>query len=401
MSGDAIFDMLSVEEASARLGHGPLPAAPYHDPAWWELEREAVFLRSWIHIGHVCEVPEPGSFVRREVEFADASLIVMRGRDGGVRAFHNACRHRGSRLVEEAQGKRSKFSCRYHMWTYGSDGALLSAPDFERFGVAREACGLKPVATQVVAGMIFINFANEPVQSAREFLGPVAEAMERLPLARATHFTEWTYEIGANWKTNFDNFQENYHLRFIHPRTGEQAIGAENPFGYPTHYGFLGPHRSQRLWKNPAPPPAPECLKLGYGGMAQLAEADGLDFPKTDFKLFPCLHIVGLPPYLNYTHTMYPLGPGRTRGQVRMYWTSPTSDARTAFAREFAAVAIRDVLCEDREAVEASQKGLAAIGHVHFQEHEVLLRHLYTEVDERVRALIAERAGAERVEERA
>ena len=66
------------------------------------------------------------------------------------------------------------------MWTYGSDGALLSAPDFERFHIAREACALKPVATEVVAGLIFVNFDPQPVQTAREFFGPIADAMERL-----------------------------------------------------------------------------------------------------------------------------------------------------------------------------------------------------------------------------
>ena len=395
MQDDDILDMLSVEEAAGRFGRGPLSAAPYHDPDWWERERDAVFLRSWIHIGHVCEVPEPGSFVRREIEFARASLLIMRGRDGQVRAFHNACRHRGSRLVDEMSGRRSKLSCRYHMWTYGSDGALLSAPDFERFEVPREDCALKPVATEVVAGMIFVNFAHEPEQTAREFFGPIAEAMERLPVAQATCFTEWTYEIGANWKTNFDNFQENYHLRFIHPRTGEQALGPENPFGYPTHYGFLGPHRGQKLWKNPDPPPVAGSLKLGYARVGELARREGLDFPKTDFKLFPCFHMVGLPPYQNYTHTMYPLGPDRTRGQVRMYWTAPPEDAAAAFTREFAAVTIRDVLSEDREAVEASQQGMAVIDQIHFQDHEVLLRHLYLEVEKRVRVHVATRTLAE------
>lgn len=395
MQDDAIFEMMSVEEAAARIGSGPVAAAPYHDPAWWELEREAIFMRTWLHVGHVCEVPEPGSFVRRDIEFADASLLIMRGRDGEVRAFHNVCRHRGSRLVEEASGRRATFSCRYHMWTYGSDGRLVSAPDFERFHVGRERCGLKPVATEVLAGMIFVNFASEPEQSAREFFGPLAGAMEELPVARATHFTEWTYEIAANWKTNFDNFQENYHLRFIHPRTGEQAIGRENPFGYPTHYGFLGPHRSQQLWKNPERGPVPEAIALGYRKAGALAQAHGLSFPKRDFKLFPCFHIVALPPYQQYTHTMFPLGPDRTRGQVRMYWTGAAKGAWDAFTREFGAMVVRDVLSEDRHAVEASQKGIAALDEVFFQDHEVLLRHLYNEVQARVKAFVKSGRGTE------
>ena len=386
------FKMLQTEEAARLRGRGPVSSKPYYDPEWWELERKAIFMRSWLHVGHVCEVPEPGSFIRREIEFANASLLIVRGRDGEVRTFHNACTHRGTQLTQEPCGKQSKFSCPYHMWTFGTDGGLLSAPDFERFYVAKEDVGLKPVATEVLAGLIFINFDPEPRQTVREFFGPVAKEMELLPMAKAVDFTEWTYEIPANWKTNFDNFQENYHLRFIHPRTGEQTIGEENPFGYPTHYGFAGPHRSQTLWKNPNPPKIPQTLLLGYGRSAELAQKDGLNFPKTDFKLFPCLHIVGLPPTQQYTHTMMPLGPGRTRGQIRMYWSHEADCASRAFTRELGAMSIRDVLCEDRHAVEAGQRGLnsGAIEKIHFQDHEMLLRHLYETVQEKVADYLAE-----------
>ncbi len=383
--------MLPTQEAAKLRGRGPVSARPYYDPEWWELERKAIFMRTWLHIGHVCEVPEPGSFIRREVEFARASLLIVRGKDGEIRSFHNVCTHRGTQLTQEAQGRRSQFFCPYHMWTYGTDGKLLSAPDFDRFYVAREDCSLKQVATQVLAGMIFINFDPEPKQTVRAFFGPIADEMEMLPVAKAIDFTEWTYEIEANWKTNFDNFQENYHLRFIHPRTGEQIIGPENPFGYPTHYGFAGEHRSQTLWKNPTPPPIPPTLLLSYARGAALAQKDGIAFPKTDFKLFPCFHVVGLPPN-QYTHTMMPLGPTRTRGTIRMYWTHEAGSASGLFTREFAAMTIRDVLSEDRFAVESGQRGLSGgvIDKVHFQDHEMLLRHLYETVQEKVAEYLAE-----------
>jgi phenylpropionate dioxygenase-like ring-hydroxylating dioxygenase large terminal subunit len=388
--------MLPTEEAAKLRGRGPVSSRPYYDPEWWELEKQAIFLRTWLHVGHVCEIPEPGSFIRREIEFANASLLIVRGKDGEVRTFHNVCTHRGTQLTDEAAGKASKFSCRYHMWTFGTDGALLSAPDFERFYVAKEDCALKQVQTQVLAGLIFINFDPQPKGSVREFFGPIAAEMEGLPMARAVDFTEWTYEIDANWKLNFDNFQENYHLRFIHPRTGAQTIGPDNPFGYPTHYGFSGPHRSQTLWKNPDPPPTPPTLLMGYARAAALAAKDGADFPKTDFKLFPAFHIVGLPPAQQYTHTMLPLGPGRTRGSIRMYWTTKAENASRVFAREFGAMSIRDVLSEDRWAVEAGQRGIAqgTIEQVHFQDHEMLLRHLYETVQEKVAAYLAEREAA-------
>ena len=377
--------MMPVEDALRLVGEGPVSTRPYHDPEWWELERRAIFMRSWLMIGHVCEIPEPGSFIRREVEFAQASLLIVRGKDGAVRTFHNVCTHRGTRLVDDAAGRRSQFSCRYHRWTYAPDGALLSAPDFERFHAAKADCALKQVRTEVVAGLIFINFDPEPEQTARGFLGPIADEMETLPCARATHFTEWTYEIDANWKTHFDNFQENYHLRFIHPRTGQSAVGADNPYGYPTHYGFLGPHRSQRLWRNPEPPAPSPGMLMAYGVSARSAPEPA--FPKVDFKLFPALHVVALPPAQQFTHVHWPLGPGRTRSVVRMYWTGEASDASAAFFREFAAMSIRDVLSEDRDAVEACQQGLSGgvLDHIYFQDHEILLRHQY----ETVQAIVA------------
>ncbi len=386
--------MLPVEEAAKLLGRGPVDARPYYDPEWWELEREAIFMRHWMHIGHVCELPEPGSFIRREVEFARASLLIVRGKDGAVRSFHNVCTHRGTQLVEEAAGKRQHFSCPYHMWTFGSDGKLLSAPDFESFHVSKDACALKQVRTEVLAGMIFINFDPNPQESLRDFLGPIADELELLPVASAVDFTEWTYEINANWKTHFDNFQENYHLRFIHPRTGSQTLGPENPFGYPTHYGFMGPHRSQRLWRNPNPPPAPPTMKLAYGIGSTLAH--GPEFPKVDFKLFPCFHVVGLPPTQQFTHTHWPLGPDRTRSVVRMYWTTGADKASSEFFRELASMSIRDVLSEDRHAVEAGQRGLAsgAISKVHFQDHEILLRHQYETVQQKVADYLAAMKGA-------
>lgn len=394
MTGAPAIPMLPIEEAAGLRGRGPVDARPWFDPAWWELERKAVWMRSWLPLAHVCEVPEPGSFIRREVEFARASLLVVRGRDGAVRAFHNACTHRGTQIVSEICGRKNTFTCPYHAWTFGSDGRLLSAPDFERFYVDKAAVGLKPVACEVVAGLVFINFDPAPRETAREFFGAIADDMDRLPMAHATGFSEWTYEIAANWKTNFDNFQENYHLKFIHPRTGSAIIGPENPMGYPTHYGFSGPHRSQTLWQNPAPPPTPPGMVEGYARLFAHGTASVPPFAKTDFKLFPALHIVGLPPN-QFTHSHWPIDAGRTRGVIRMYWTAPPANASAAYGRELSSMAIRDVLSEDRPAVESGQRGLnsGAIDQVHLQDHEMLLRHLYETVTRMVEDYRAEQAG--------
>jgi len=395
MNVQSAIHMLPTEEAAKLRGRGPLSSKPYFDPDWYELERKAIFMRSWLHIGHVCEIPEPGSFILREVEFAKASLLIVRGKDGEVRALHNVCTHRGTRLVEEEAGKRSQFSCPYHMWTFATDGKLLSAPDFERFYVKKEDCSLKSVTCEVLGGFIFINFEAQPRQTLRDFFGPIADELEALPSARATHFTECRYEIAANWKTNFDNFQENYHLRFIHPRTSASTCWEDNPFGYPVAYGFAGPHRSQTLPTNPNPPmPSPAMLD-GYQRIGKVAQREGLVFPKADFKLFPAFHVVGLAPH-QFTHTMWPLGPDRTRGQVRFYFTSDNDSASKLFAREMTTMSILDVLCEDRDAIVSAQRGLAsgAVSEVHFQDHEMLPRHLYETVQALVADYQAEQAAA-------
>ncbi len=112
----------------AYLGTAPVPAGPYYQDDYFELEREAIFKRSWLHIGHVCELPEPGSFMVREIEIAEASILVTRDSDGIIRAFHNVCPHRGTQLVTDpSEGKRSSFTCPYHAWTFNADGALRSA----------------------------------------------------------------------------------------------------------------------------------------------------------------------------------------------------------------------------------------------------------------------------------
>ena len=375
------------------LGTEPIPARYYYDPEWFELERKAVFLRSWINIGHVCELPEPGSFIRREVEFARASLLITRTREGEIRAMHNACTHRGTQLTTEAAGKQAKFSCPYHMWTFGSDGALLSAPDFERFYTRKEDCALKQVAVGVCGGLIFVCF--DPQQGLAEFLGPLAAQLETLPVAQATTFHEYVYDIDANWKLTYDNFQENYHLRFIHPNTVGPGVGPENPFGYPSSFSLLGKHRTQTIWVNPEGVPRPAMLEAFVKGAPRLARDGIMNHPlgREYFALFPNFFLLGSPGN-HFLHTVYPLGPEKSRGVIRLYWIGEDETASTRYAREFTCATTRDVHSEDVAVIEAGQRGLSsgALEHIHFMEKEILCRHLVKVVEAEVEAYQAENA---------
>ena len=385
----------SADDEIARLGTDPIPAEPYYQPAYFALEQEAIFKRTWLNIGHICELPQPGSFIVRPVEAANASILITRGPDDTIRAFHNVCTHRGTQLVQEAGGNRSSFTCPYHAWTYNYDGKLRAAPDFERFYVDKSQCSLPQVAAEVCAGLIFINLDQAPAQSLREFLGPLAEQLEAMPVARATGFSEWVYDLDANWKLITDNFQENYHLRFIHAYSaGPAACGKENPFGYPVNFSFFGPHRKQLIWSNPAPLLKP-TQRFGFTKLAGFAMADGLfNNPHTRdyFALFPNFSIVGTPTG-HFSQCMMPISATRTRGAFRMYWVGDDDNATERFGREMSMVSAMDVHSEDTSVLEALQRGLnsGALTHFHLQSEEVLCRHFYHAVDAAVRRYQTER----------
>jgi phenylpropionate dioxygenase-like ring-hydroxylating dioxygenase large terminal subunit len=379
----------------AALGTAPVPAGPYYQSDWFELEREAVFRRAWLNVGHVAEIPNAGDFIVRELEVLGASIIIARGKDGAIRAFHNVCPHRGTQLVDgPAAGSASRFSCRYHMWTFGLDGALISAPDFERFYVEKSDCNLKGVAVDVCGGLIFVNLDPRRCLSLREWIGEeLADGMDSTVVARASHYSEYVYEIGANWKLTYDNFQENYHLRFIHPKSGLAGLGKENPYGYPVRYGFHGLHRTQTIWSNPEPQITP-TQALTFGRAVAMAMKDGVDFgdnTKQYFALFPSLFTFGSA-VQPFTHMVYPLSATRSRGVIRLYWLGADDSASKRFAREYMMATTRDIHAEDRAVIEAGQKGLSsgALSHIHFQEQEVLCRHLMHSVAAQVESYKAE-----------
>ena len=177
-------------EGALELGTDPIPAGSYYQPAYFELEREAIFRRTWLQVGHMSELPEAGSYIVCEIDLCNASILITRGKDGGIRAFHNVSTHRGTRLVTLGEGHAAAFTCRYHAWTFTHEGKLRAAPDFDRFYVDKAACSLPRIAVDVCGQLIFVNLEPSPRQTLREFLGPLAEQLEKLPAATATHFSE-------------------------------------------------------------------------------------------------------------------------------------------------------------------------------------------------------------------
>ena len=374
------------KDALASIGTDPVPVAPYVDPAYFALEKEAIFKNTWIQIGHTCEVPHAGDFILRPFEAGDTSVLITRAEDNEIRAFHNVCPHRGTQIVSESEGHKTRFSCPYHGWTFSNQGDLIVAPDAQQFYIDPKSCQLPHIHVGVAAGFIFINLADEPEQTLEEYLGDLLPQLERLPHAHATHFTEYVYEVNANWKLTYDNFQENYHLRFIHPRSGAAAGGPENPFGYPTEYGFHDPHRTQRIWSNPNAKASDfQAFAFGKGARFVLEQGYSLE-EKQYFGIFPNLFILSTA-MTPFSQWILPITADRTRSIIRLYWVGADQNASHRFAREFGMVSALDIHSEDRAVIEAGHRGLAsgALSHIHFQAQEVLCRHLFNQVDQRVR----------------
>ena len=185
----------------------------YTDPEVFQLDMELIWYREWLFAGHDCELTRPGSFFT--IKIGDHPVIVLRDRQGQVRAFHNSCRHRGSLVCTAKKGMSARLVCPYHQWTYDLDGGLVFARQMGE-GFDASQFGLKPVACESVGGYIFICLAKEPPDFAgfRAVMGPYFAPLG-LTDAKVVH--ESTIVEKGNWKLVWENNRECYHCSGSHP----------------------------------------------------------------------------------------------------------------------------------------------------------------------------------------
>ena len=179
-------------------------------------EHERIFLRSWLLAGHVSQLQSPGSYFLFELE--RESVIVLRDAGGEIRALHNHCRHRGSRLCREQSGTLgSAIVCPYHAWSYALDGALRNVPTMSDVpGFDPADYPLHRVALTEWEGFLFVNLAREPQPFADSLPGLIGRFAQWQP-AQLRAADRRVYEVAANWKMFFHNFSECYHCPLAHP----------------------------------------------------------------------------------------------------------------------------------------------------------------------------------------
>jgi len=192
-----------------------IPAAWYVDDRIAELERQTVFGRTWQVVARADQLQRPGQFVTAEL--AGEPIVVVRDGNNQLRAFYNVCRHNAAAVVTEDEGTASIFRCPYHGWSYGLDGSLKGAPEFE--GVCsfdRSRNGLVPVRAESWERFVFVNLDPQATLLA-DFLGGLGQRVAPLNLASVHFFERRSYSLNCNWKVFVDNYLDGgYHVPHLH-----------------------------------------------------------------------------------------------------------------------------------------------------------------------------------------
>ena len=197
-----------------------LPNVVYTSESFEKIERAQIFRRTWVFAGFAHQIPNPGDMM--PVEIAGSPLVLVRGRDARIRVFHNACRHRGAKLVLDAvQGSRS-IICPNHSWSYSLDGKLMARPHFyggDRHDVNSDRghdSSLVSVRCDVWHDWIFVNLDGKAVDL-EKYLDPLLSRLHEYDLSALSFSTSMEFDIKANWKLVIENFIEPYHVFSCHP----------------------------------------------------------------------------------------------------------------------------------------------------------------------------------------
>jgi len=205
-----------------------LPSSWYYRDDIYALEKERIFCREWVCVAREEELPAPGDF--RVVDVVGESILLVRNRQGALRAFYNVCRHRGARLCRTDEAAPAGMAvhggviaarsilCPYHQWSYDLDGHLLAAPHMGAVpGFDKSTVRLYPVGVECWGGFIFLNLTPADARPFGSQLGEIRERTQRYPLAGLRIGHSITYRVAANWKSICENYNECYHCGGVHP----------------------------------------------------------------------------------------------------------------------------------------------------------------------------------------
>ena len=332
--------------AAAIADARPLPGLAYTSPEIFALERERILTMHWLCVGRSDEVELPGQWLREEV--AGAPIIVVRGADLALRAFHDVCRHRGASVVGRKEcGRDARFVCPYHGWTYELDGHGPTAP-------------LLDVRVELWEGFVFVTLdATVPL---REAMGETPPWLAELsPLRRGRRTTNMAR---ANWKLLVENFQESHHFPGVHP-----ALEARTPTANAASWMGDG------LWLGGIMPIRGETVS--GDGLLHDRKRIGPRSAVHDAMLFPTLLTSVQPDYL-LTYRLFPISAEETRIVADIYFhpASPEATFDDVFAFWDQVNAEDRAICEDQQR-NASSPGFVPVAYATGEDGVVAFDRLY------------------------
>lgn len=315
-----------------------LPPFAYTSDDFWRRECGVLFPNSWVFAGFAHELATTGD--ARPVTVAGQPILLVRNREGAIRAFHNVCRHRGVQLVAAPANVGRMIRCPYHSWVYGLDGDLRSTPCFggakshDVEGFDRGEHGLVPVRMAIWHDWIFVNLSGD-AEDFDAFIAPLAGRLDGLDLDRLTPVGIVDFgEIATNWKFLMENFIEPYHVQFVHRTTTEQPLSDHSTF---IDGGCVGS--------------AVDISRQGQG-------ANTLAVSSRYLTLFPNFVLGRYFPDQLGVHQNIPVGPGRTCQRRAIYMTDGSNPTEQQVA------ALKDLWTrvhrEDHEICERLQAGRAS-----------------------------------------
>lgn len=367
-------------------------------PEFYKKEQGRVFRRAWLPVAPASDVAQSGSYVVVDVPPLKASLLIVRGEDDKVRAFHNICRHRGDKLVQSPHGCQKAFTCGFHAWTYATDGKLIGVTDETQFrNLDKDKFGLIPVHAEVWEDLIFVNFDPSPRETLKQWLGDIYDQYTGFAFDR-TKLSDHRVVLKTNWNLAVNAFCEGYHNLYIHKNT------------VPDYQGGAGNPRRHRAY-----------LEIGrhFGRYSALRNPNHKATPAEDavyrnsrpmFPSFPSVDVDALPPGINASRAplwafdinhFFPnfvLGPQANSHSFMWFWPIDHEHTeirviRFAFASDKPADRIaqahstvrgREVLREDLATMETSCAAIAsgALQHIILSEQERLIQNHYRAVDD-------------------
>lgn len=347
-----------IEKAALPIAEATgLPNWFYTSPEAIREEKRRIFSPNWVGIGFAKDVPEPGDVM--PVEFLGDPFILSHGRDGTIRVFHNACRHRGVKLVQEAGKTTGLIRCPYHAWCYSTEGQLKQTPHVGGPGVHQHAAidkdklGLVEVRSHTYLDVVFINLSGDAAPFETHFAGVLERWREYAkPVHHAGGESSFRLEVNTNWKLAVENYCESYHLPFIHPGLNEVSkledhanILSEGPFS-----GQLTRAFTQSVDEHGRSFTAFEGLSERWN-----CEAEYL-------SLYPNV-LMGVHKDHTFAILLEPVSEGKTLEHVEIYYaSSDMADETWLEMREQNAAFWKNVFSEDIGVVEAMHLGRMADG---------------------------------------